>query len=195
MNSRFSNVDRETDAFSRVGARIRMLRRQRQLTVEELASAAGVHKAHISRLERGIKTPSIGLLSRIAAVLSTTMGHLAGETLDKTQVKITRADETAPRFAADEPMEHRFAPLLHGGSVGSFEAFVVYPGPSSGSTQAQHGGQEMLYVLAGTIDVSFADRTERLRAGDCIHFPGHLEHRIARVGRARAKALLVLSND
>ncbi|KQP44563.1 helix-turn-helix domain-containing protein [Pseudorhodoferax sp. Leaf274] len=182
-------------AFTRLGPRIKTMRRQRQMTVEELANATGVHKAHVSRLERGLKTPSIGMLARLATALGTTIGHLAGETLDKTDIKITRAEEAAPRFAVDEPMEHRFTPLLHGHSVGSFEAFVVYPGQSAGSTQTQHGGQEMLYVLAGTIDVSFADRTERLQAGDCIHFPGHLEHRIARVGRARARALLVLSTD
>ena len=53
----------------------------------------------------------------------------------------------------------------------------------------------MLYVLAGTIDVIFSERTERLQTGDCIHFPGYLNHRIARVGRAQARALLVLSAD
>jgi hypothetical protein len=33
-----------------------------------------------------------------------------------------------------------------------------------------------------------------LKQGDCIHFPGYLQHRLRRLGRAKAAALLVLSN-
>ncbi|VTU37127.1 helix-turn-helix domain-containing protein [Variovorax sp. RA8] len=180
-------------AFQSVGPRIKALRRLRNMTVEELADAVGVHKAHVSRLERGLKTPSIHMLARLAKALGTSMGNLVGETLDKADIKITRGAELAPGHAAEEPAAHRFAPLLHGHSVSAFEAFIVYPGQSGGSLQAQHEGQEMLYVLAGTIDVIFPERTERLQTGDCIHFPGYLNHRIARVGRAQARALLVLS--
>lgn len=182
-------------AFRSVGPRIKALRRLRDMTVEELADAVGVHKAHVSRLERSLKTPSIHMLARLAKALGTSMGNLVGETLDKADIKITRGAELAPGYPVEEPAQHRIAPLLHGASVGSFEAFIVYPGLNGGSVQAQHEGQEMLYVLAGTIDVIFNERTERLEAGDCIHFPGYLNHRIARVGRAQARALLVLSTD
>lgn len=70
---------------------------------------------------------------------------------------------------------------------------MIYPGPDGASVHAQHEGQEMIYVLAGTIEVRFADRSERLTAGDCIHFPGYLTHSLSRIGGAQARALLVLS--
>lgn len=180
-------------AFASFGPRMKALRRLKQMTVEELGDAIGVNKAHISRLERGLKTPSIAVMAKLASALGTTIGHLVGETLDRADIKVTRQNDLAPRYLADEPAQHQFAPLLHGHSVSSFEAFVVYPGTDGDTVRAQHEGQEMLYVLAGTIDVVFADRTERLRAGDCIHFPGYLSHSLSRVGRAQARALLVLS--
>lgn len=179
--------------FQSIGFRIKALRRQKKMTVEALGNAVGVHKAHVSRLERGLKTPSIAMMAKLAKALETSMGDLVGETLDKADIKVTRGAEVGTGYAADEPARHRFAPLLHGHSVSSFEAFLVFPGIAGGATQAQHEGQEMLYVLAGTIDVFFADRTERLETGDCIHFPGYLNHRIAQVGQAQARALLVLS--
>jgi len=86
-------------------------------------------------------------------------------------------------------------PLLYGEAVGSFEAFLIYPGLDPGDSQAQHGGQEMLYILTGVVDVLFTSHTVRVSAGDCVHFPGYLQHRLCRIGRARAKALLVLSNN
>ncbi len=180
-------------AFASFGPRMKALRRLKQMTVEELGDAIGVNKAHISRLERGLKTPSISVMAKLATALGTSIGHLVGETLDKADIKVTRQSDLAPRYRADEPAQHQFAPLLHGHSVGSFEAFVIYPGADGAAVHAQHEGQEMLYVLSGTIDVSFSDRTERLTVGDCIHFPGYLTHALSRVGRAQARALLVLS--
>ncbi|MBU2410678.1 MAG: cupin domain-containing protein, partial [Gammaproteobacteria bacterium] len=138
-------------------------------------------------------TPSIATISRLAKALGVTIGHLVGETLDKTDIKVTRAADQGEPMTAAEPAPHGFIPLLHGHSVRDFEAFVVYPGQSGGLVEAQHEGQEMIYVLAGTIDVIFTDHSERLTVGDCIHFPGYVAHRLARVGRARARALLVLS--
>lgn len=176
-----------------IGPRVRALRRLKQLTVDELAQAIGVDKAHVSRIERGLKTPSIATIARLAKALGVTISHLVGETLDKSTIKVTRQGDLAPPVDADEPAQHSFLPLLHGSAVQAFEAFLLYPGASGGSVAAHHDGQEMLYIIAGTVDVIFADHTERLSAGDCIHFPGYLSHRIARVGRARAKALLVLS--
>ena len=180
-----------------LGARVRQLRRRRGLTVEELARAVDVDKAHISRIENNRKPPSVAMLAQLAKTLGTSIGHLLGETLDKAEIKVTRAAELGRRLDTQkvgEPGEHRFAPLLHGQSVGSFEAFLVHPGNEPGSTAARHAGQEMVYILAGTVEVMFHDHVVTLATGDCIHFPGYLQHRLRRVGRAKAAALLVLSN-
>jgi mannose-6-phosphate isomerase-like protein (cupin superfamily) len=53
----------------------------------------------------------------------------------------------------------------------------------------------MLYIVAGTVEVLFHGHVVTLEQGDCIHFPGYLHHRLRRVGRSRAAALLVLSNS
>ncbi|HZY16650.1 MAG TPA: cupin domain-containing protein, partial [Ramlibacter sp.] len=89
----------------------------------------------------------------------------------------------------------QFVPLLHGSATGAFEAFLLYPGLDPGVTEARHAGQEMLYILSGTVEVVFHSHSVRVEKGDCIQFPGYLQHRLRRVGRAKAVALLVLSND
>jgi transcriptional regulator with XRE-family HTH domain len=179
----------------RIGPRVRVQRRLKGLTVDELARAIGVDKAHVSRIERGLKTPSIATMARLASALGVSIGHLVGETLDKSTIKITRrADLGPPPFEPREPASHGFVPLLHGASVGAFEAFLLDPGDDEGAVPAHHEGQEMLYVVTGSLEVIFSDHRERLDAGDCIHFPGYLSHRIARVGRTRSAALLVISS-
>ncbi len=178
-----------------IGARARALRRAKSWTVAKLATAVGIDKAHISRIENNLKTPSIATIAKMAHALGVSMSQLLGETLDKSDIKVTRADSLNAPGETQEPAQHQFVPLLHGNKVGAFEAFVVFPGPDAGLTQAQHGGQEMLYILAGSVYVIFQSHTVRLSSGDCIHFPGYLEHRLCRAGRGKAKALLVLSDD
>jgi transcriptional regulator with XRE-family HTH domain len=178
-----------------LGARLRHLRRVKGLTLEELARAVDVDKAHISRIENDRKTPSIAMLAQLAKALHVSMGHLLGETLDKEEIKVTRAAQLGHALTAAEPAQHQFVPLLHGQAVASFEAFLLYPGLDAGLTEARHAGQEMLYILAGTVEVVFHSHSVTVAKGDCIHFPGHLQHRLRRVGRAKAVALLVLSND
>ena len=90
---------------------------------------------------------------------------------------------------------HRFLPLLHGRTVGSFEAFLFYPGTNADEVEGRHSGQEMVFVVAGAVEVIFRTHSVKLQRGDCVHFPGYLEHRLRRVGRAQAIALLVLSNE
>ena len=178
-----------------LGARVRQLRRLQGLTVEELARAVDVDKAHISRIENNLKTPSIATLAQLAKALSVSIGHLLGETLDKAEIKVTRAAQLGGKAPGTEPAQHHFIPLLHGEAVGSFEAFLLYPGPDAGVVEARHAGQEMLYIVAGTVEVMFQNHQVQVAKGDCIHFPGYLQHRLRRVGRAKAVALLVLSNE
>lgn len=176
-----------------LGARLRQLRRARGMTVEELARAVDVDKAHVSRIENDVRTPSIAMLAQLAQALDVSMGHLLGETLDKSEIKVTRAADIGDAPQGDAA-QHQFLPLLHGQAVGSFEAFVVYPGADPGEAEARHAGQEMLYILAGKVEVMFHTHSVQVSRGDCIHFPGYLQHRLRRVGRGKAMALLVLSN-
>ena len=144
-----------------LGARLRQLRRAKGMTVEELARAVDVDKAHVSRLENDVKTPSIGMLAQLAQALGVSMGHLLGETLDKSEITVTRAAELDDGAGEGVGAQHRFLPLLHGHAVGSFEAFLVYPGSDAGEVEARHAGQEMLFIVAGAF----------VLAGACLVLP------------------------
>lgn len=53
----------------RFGRRLRHLRRQKDLTQEQLAEAVGISVEFLSNIERGINAPSFETLERLAAVL------------------------------------------------------------------------------------------------------------------------------
>ena len=59
-----------------LGMRIRFLRKQRNLSIEDLALEAGVNKNYLSDLERGMRNPSFKVLSKIATALKISISEL-----------------------------------------------------------------------------------------------------------------------
>lgn len=55
------------DSISQI---IRLLRKEAGLSQEKLAEKAGVHRTYISQLERGIKSPTIPILFKLAQGLN-----------------------------------------------------------------------------------------------------------------------------
>jgi len=57
------------DMLARIGRRIRALRRERCLTLNELAAATGLHRTYLGDVERGTRNPALKSLYLIAVTL------------------------------------------------------------------------------------------------------------------------------
>lgn len=68
------------DIRERFGMNVRRVRRAQDITQEELAHRAGIHRTYLSGLERdGDKNPTLYVVGRIAAALNVTVGSLVDE--------------------------------------------------------------------------------------------------------------------
>lgn len=63
----------------RIALRLAQARRGLGLTLADAASQAGVSVAHLSRIERGDRQPSIGLLIELGRAYRMPLGQLVGE--------------------------------------------------------------------------------------------------------------------
>src|ERR687885_1687210 len=68
----------EEVSSGRLGERVRALRRERGLTLEELAQRSGVSRAMISKLERGEKNPTLVVAAKVAEGLGVGLSRLVG---------------------------------------------------------------------------------------------------------------------
>ena len=59
-----------------LGMRIRFLRKQRNLSIEDLSLEAGVNRNYLSDLERGMRNPSLKILSKISKALKISISEL-----------------------------------------------------------------------------------------------------------------------
>lgn len=59
-----------------LGARIRYLRQQKNMTIEDLALEAGINRNYLGDLERGTRNPTVDILNRISVALDVTLSVL-----------------------------------------------------------------------------------------------------------------------
>lgn len=171
--------------------KLKLLRVQAGLTLEALAQAADLTRSYVSKVERGASTPSIGAALKLARALKVPVEELFGEPSETDPVTISRASDVRqagavqgePRVVAGTSPGHRML------------AFVLQPGKerARGHPMSHHEGEEILYVLRGTIRLQLADRTETLSAGDCAHFNAAVPHKITNGGTEQSEVLLVIA--
>src|SRR6266852_1531790 len=86
------------DIERRVAARLKDLRAQRGLTLDEVAKQSGVSRSMISLIERAESSPTASVLDKLAASLGVTLASLFAEEERADAAPVTRrADQPAWR--------------------------------------------------------------------------------------------------
>jgi transcriptional regulator with XRE-family HTH domain len=168
---------------------LKRLRHEAGLTLEALAQASGLTRSYVSKIERGLSAPSVGVALKLAQALDVPVERLFGASSAAEAVSISRIP--------DGPSSH--GPRVVAGASGRrrMTAFVLSPGQhqSRKPRMNDHEGEEILFVLKGEISLHLAGRTEHLRAGDCAQFDASIPHRVEQVGSSEAEVLLVITGQ
>jgi len=92
---------------------------------------------------------------------------------------------------------YKYEAIAPGVAHGLFETFVMRPPFETSSSQLnfQHGGQEMIFVLRGQMEISLPHEKVVLQSGDCIMFSGRLPHRSFSIGTQQAEALVIVTSE
>ncbi|MFN8586282.1 MAG: cupin domain-containing protein [Candidatus Eisenbacteria bacterium] len=167
-----------------LGRRIKRLRVDRGLTLKDLEARGGISATHVSEIERGKASPTVGALGRIAVALGVKPSQLV-TTPELPALHVVRAAER-------ESLELRrgaltVAPLagaIHGSRLG-VHRLTLSPGTGT-ALEHRHEGEEWLTVLAGTVEVRFDADTYALEAGDSLQFRAHRPHAYVNTGRTTA---------
>jgi len=186
--------DEDADLAVRVGAAVRDHRDRAGLSMRALAARAGISQPFLSTIERGLSSPSMSTLYRIATGLGVAPGDLlpgpAAPGADA--VTVVRSADALPLPASDEPgAAVGLARLARPGLGLEVVEYRVRPGEHLGGWFDAPGEMAVL-VLAGLLDVEVTGAgTWRLAAGDLLHQPGHLPHRWSAAGEDDAHLVLV----
>jgi transcriptional regulator with XRE-family HTH domain len=178
-----------------IGAQVRSARRARNMTLDNLADATGLDRGYLSRIERDEKSPSIATVIKIAQALKTSVATLFGETIDDAAIHFVPAKSRRMLAPTSEKGSNPFAALSKSCENNKIESFIIFPSSEFGPDgYNHHGGEEVLFVLRGKVEVNFSDRSVAISQGDYLQFPGHLKHQIRRIGLS-AEVLVVIALD
>ncbi|WP_433251561.1 helix-turn-helix domain-containing protein [Streptosporangium sp. CA-135522] len=163
-------MDRKTDddVLDAVGPRLRALRRDRGLTLADLAASTGVSESTLSRLESGQRRATLELLLPLARTYDVPLDDLVG------------APRTGDPRIHLKPI-HRFGmtfvPLSRRpGGVHAFKMIIpAQPEPLEPTPQT-HEGFEWLYVLNGRLRLVLGERDLTLPPGEAAEFDTSLPH-------------------
>ncbi|MGF7123756.1 helix-turn-helix domain-containing protein [Rhodococcus sp. BE178] len=162
-------MDRETDdVLDVVGPRLRALRRERGLTLADLAVSTGVSESTLSRLESGQRRATLELLLPLARTYNIPLDDLVG------------APRTGDPRIHLRPIRRAgmiFVPLSRRpGGVQAFKMIIPTQPEPLEPTSKTHDGFEWLYVLNGRLRLVLGDRDMTLPPGEAAEFDTSLPH-------------------
>jgi transcriptional regulator with XRE-family HTH domain len=182
-----------TKPETRVGNRIREIRRARDITLQTLASRTGLTTGYLSKLERGLANPPIATLSSIAAALGNSVVDLLDETDGDVRLSIVPPDERRPVTRDGSTYGYHYDALAYRVRNKVMDPFLITMTPHpTDNTMFSHAGEEMLYVLEGDIQFFHGEERHLLGPGTCLYFDASIPHRAQCAGERPARALVVI---
>ncbi|MEI2416383.1 cupin domain-containing protein [Orrella sp. JC864] len=158
-----------------LGTRIKHARLARKLTLKACAEKAGCSESQVSKVERGLVTPSLAMLHRLAGALETNVSYLIGEQpaggpVLRRGTRLVSSFEGATGGVQLERLDN-----AQRGSLLQAHIHIIPPGGRSDGL-IEHLGEEVGYVLQGTVRLTLGSETHTLQAGDAFHFPSQTPH-------------------
>jgi transcriptional regulator with XRE-family HTH domain len=160
----------DDDIEARVRRRLRELRTQRGMTLEDVARAADIDISTLSRLESGKRRFALDHLPRLAAALSISTDEL---------MRAPEAEDPRVRGASHSRDGITYWPLTRGGPAGGLHTFKIRVSTRRRTPPVElpvHDGQEWLYVLSGNLRLLLGDRDFTIKPGEAVEFSTWTPH-------------------
>jgi len=153
-----------------LGRRLRMARFEKGLTLKEVAARCGMSATHISEVERGKTSPTIGALERISAALEENPAHFVREESFPRVVCTHASDDVGSLFEDSEGRVSRYELLSRGLPDGILQISQHNLTPGTKSTGNPRIAESVVVCLSGMVRVTAAGESHVLREGDTLQF-------------------------
>lgn len=175
-----SNAPRARDGGLQeaIGAQVRSLRKQQEMTVVELAGQAGVSAGMLSKIENGGIGPSLNTLQSLAEALNVPITAFFEKFEERRDVSYVPAGAGVTIERRGSKAGHRYQLLGHsmGGELAVEPYLVTLSEGASAYSSFRHEGVEFIYLLEGRVGYRHGDRLFELGPGDALFFDAAAPH-------------------
>lgn len=169
-----------------IGSKIKHLRKQKGLTLEELASRSELSKGFLSQLERNLTSPSIATLDDLLEALGLSLSEFFREDTDERF--IFRKND----FFVDEKDGCRISWIVPNSQKNEMETIMLELEPGGKSFElAPHTGEEFIYVLEGAASLYCDGKRGYIKKGETAYLHGKSFHYLQNDKKTTAKVIWV----
>ena len=169
-----------------IGHKIKQLRIQNGLTLEELASRSELTKGFLSQLERNLTSPSITTLADIVEALGSSMSDFFKEDTEE-KVVFQKKD-----FFVDQREHYTVNWIVPNTQKNAMEPILVeLPQYGASFEVAPHNGEEFGYVIEGCITLICGEKAFTVHKGETFYLNGRNFHHIKNEKKTLAKVLWI----
>ncbi len=173
-----------------IGEKIKFLRQQNMLTQEELADRCELSKAFISMVERDQTSPSIATLMDILEALGTTVSDFFSE---EEEEKVVFGDSDYA-VKEDQDLKNTTCWLIPNAQKNEMEPIMVtIEGGGKTYPDNPHEGEEVGYVLDGTVTVNIGTKKYTAHKGESFLIKPDKPHFLSNQGKRPARVIWISS--
>ncbi|MBT2301404.1 helix-turn-helix transcriptional regulator [Variovorax paradoxus] len=184
----------KSEPLSRLGEQIKALRIAAGKTGGELAAQCGVSSSLLSRVERGLVSPSVETLSRIAEGLDVSLSRFFSDQRSRSDLSLVRAGHgiVVDRIGAVENYRYELLGHLLSGNM-FVEPYLVRLLPDAKPYAGfQHPGMKFLHLTSGRVRYRYGTKAMDLKPGDSLLFEASALHGIEEVQEVPVSYLVIV---
>lgn len=153
-----------------VGYKFKQIRENAGLTLKQVSAMSGLSVSFISQIERGVVDPSWSSLKKISAALNIKLKDL----FDEPPRPYTLVRDGQGYQSVTHHIRREFLASMDNASMEMI--LTAFPPHSSSGTILPHPGEEFVWILEGTLNVTVDGTTHVMCAGDSIYFQSTYPH-------------------
>lgn len=178
-------VTESENVFS-IGKKIKKVRSERSLTLDQVANQTGFSTDYLKDLEAGRLIPPVGTLLQVARAMGIDSGFFLKDEEVKLEKRVKEYSKRTDNYA--------YITLTPGAENKHLKAFrvVIDPMTDHEGVGYQHEGEEFVYVLSGKVEILVGDNINALEKDDSLHFNSGIKHNLRNTGKKAAELLVII---
>jgi electron transfer flavoprotein alpha subunit/transcriptional regulator with XRE-family HTH domain len=168
--------------------KVRKLREANDWSLEILAEKTGQSPEFIAQVENSEIVPAVSFLLRLARALDVDPGTFLRE-----EEKAAILDQRAQAFVK-RTKNYFYRTLTPGAENEHLRAFMITieAKQTHKPVAYKHEGEEFVYVMAGTVELTLGNKPHKLKTGESLNFNSEIPHKLKSLGNEETRCLVVL---
>jgi transcriptional regulator with XRE-family HTH domain len=161
-----------------LGLQVRSIRRTRDLSLMDVATASAISQGTLSKIENGQITPSLSTIQSVANALGVPLSALFAGAEERRDCSVVKANQGVIIERRGTKVGHVYELIGHalGGEV-AMEPFVITLREGAAPyTAFHHDGLELIYILTGSVGYRHGEQVYDLNPGDAMMFDSAAPH-------------------